>query len=120
MRLLLMHFPPVSIYFLVLRSRHLPSALFSQILPIWVQIEVLTEAVMRSSISWDITPCTLVIVNQHSRGKYPLHLLFAVCFMLVSSLAYSATLKMRRICSSETSYKFHRIKLYTHTKNRQN
>jgi hypothetical protein len=115
-----MHFPPVSSYFLVLRSRHPRSLLFSQILPICVQNELLTAMVMRSSICWDITPYSLVIVSQSFRGKYRLHLLFAVCFMLVSSLAYSATLKMGIICSSETSSKFHWIKLHTRTKNRQN
>jgi hypothetical protein len=43
-------------------------------------------------IFWDITPCSSV----------------AACFMLVSSLAYSPTLKMQAICSSETSVGFRR------------
>jgi hypothetical protein len=33
--------------------------------------------------------------------------LFAACFALVSCLAYSSTLKMEAICSSETSVGFH-------------
>jgi hypothetical protein len=35
--------------------------------------------------------------------------LLAACFMLVSCLAYSSTLKMEKICSSETLVDFHRI-----------
>jgi hypothetical protein len=38
----------------------------------------------------------------------------AACFMLVSYLSYSLTLKMGAICSSETSVDFHRTtQLYT-------
>jgi hypothetical protein len=36
--------------------------------------EVLTAVVMKSTIFWDITPCSLLIVNQHFRGTFRLHL----------------------------------------------
>jgi hypothetical protein len=38
--------------------------------------------------------------------------LLAICFMLVSCLAYSSTLKMVAACSSETSVDFQRIAWY--------
>jgi hypothetical protein len=39
---------------------------------------------------------------------FPRFALLAACFMLVSCLAYTSTLKMEVICSSETSVGFHR------------
>jgi hypothetical protein len=85
--------------------------------------EVLTAVVMKSSIFWHITSCSSLKVNRHFGGTYYLHLqgqrisqeistnetLFVTCFMLVSCLAYSSTLKMEVICSSETSVDFQRI-----------
>jgi hypothetical protein len=46
---------------------------------------VLTSVVIKRPVSWDITLC---------------------CFMLLSCLALSSTLKMELICSSETSFNF--------------
>jgi hypothetical protein len=38
------------------------------------RFEVLAEVVMRSSIFWDITPCSPAKVNRRFEGKYILHL----------------------------------------------
>jgi hypothetical protein len=74
------------------------------------------------SVFWDIMPCSLVKAHvseehrlrlqhrsisqagtQHEVGSK-----LAACFMLVSCLTYSSTLKMDAICSSETCVEFHR------------
>jgi hypothetical protein len=52
---------------------------------------------MKSSIFWAATPCTLVKDNQRIGGTT----LLVVCFMLVSSLAYSSTLMMKAIHSAK-------------------
>jgi hypothetical protein len=59
-------------------------------------LEVLTVVFMKSTIFWDMTACSLV------KG-------FALpaCFMLVSYLYYSSTMKMVMIWSFETSVEFH-------------
>jgi hypothetical protein len=54
--------------------------------------------VVKSFIFLDITPCSLLKVDSRA--------LLATCFMLVSVLAYSATLKMEVTCSSKTSVDF--------------
>jgi hypothetical protein len=41
--------------------------------------EVLTAVVVKSTIFWDITPCSLLSVNRGFGGTYRLHL-FATCF----------------------------------------
>jgi hypothetical protein len=56
---------------------------------------------MKSTIFWDITSCSPLNVNRQFRGTYRLHLQPA--FTLVSCSAFSFTLKMEVICSSETS-----------------
>jgi hypothetical protein len=38
------------------------------------KFEVLTKVAMRSSIFWDITTCSVLVVNPHFGGKYRLHL----------------------------------------------
>jgi hypothetical protein len=65
----------------------------------------LTAVVVKSSILWDIMPCSPLKANQRFGGTCPLRLLnlLATCFMLVSSLPYSSTLKIEAACSSETS-----------------
>jgi hypothetical protein len=78
-----------------------------------VGFEVFTPVVMKSFIFWDITPCSLLKVNRRFGGKCHLRLqgrrisqaraLLAICFTLVSGLAYSSTLKMEATCYSETS-----------------
>jgi hypothetical protein len=40
----------------------------------YVVFEVLTAAVTKSTIFWDITPCSPLRVNWHFRGTYRLHL----------------------------------------------
>jgi hypothetical protein len=76
--------------------------------------------VMKSTILWDITPCSPLKVSRHFGGTYRLHLQsrrisrgrnqhqVAPTFTLVSCSAYSSTLKMEAICSSETSVYFQR------------
>jgi hypothetical protein len=57
----------------------------------FVGFEVLTVVVMKSTVFWDIKPCSPLKVNRLSPAV-----------MLVSCSAYSSTLKMEMICSSET------------------
>jgi hypothetical protein len=64
-----------------------------------VESEALTAVAMKSTIFWDVTPCSSLKVNWRFRGLPP-------NFTLVSSLAYSSALKMKVICSSETSVDF--------------
>jgi hypothetical protein len=82
-----------------------------------VGIEVLTAVVMKSTIFWDITPCSLLKVNRRFGGTYRLHLQgrrtsrasnLPPAFTLVSCSVHSSTLKMEAICSSETSIDFQR------------
>jgi hypothetical protein len=78
------------------------------------RIEVLAAVVMKSSDLWDIMPCSLLKVSWHFRETCCLHLrgqsraLIATCFTLISSLAYSLTLKMKATCSSKTLVDFQR------------
>jgi hypothetical protein len=51
--------------------------------------------IKKSTIFWDITPCSLLLC-------------LPPAFMLVSCMAYSSTLKIEVICSSETSVDFQR------------
>jgi hypothetical protein len=53
--------------------------------------EVRIAEVLKSSIFWDITPCSPLL---------------ATCFLLVSFFAYFLTLKMETTYSSETSIDF--------------
>jgi hypothetical protein len=66
---------------------------------LYVGSEVLTAVIMKSYIFWDITWCGLLKVNEHWRNMSPEA-------TLLSCLAYSSTLKMEAICSSETSVDF--------------
>jgi hypothetical protein len=74
-----------------------------------VVFEVLTAVVMKSTIFWDIKPCSPLRANRrlgetsppsswskHKLSKKP-------AFTLISCLAYFWTLKTEAICSSETS-----------------
>jgi hypothetical protein len=69
-----------------------------------------------NSIFWDVIPCSTLNVNGSfgeaspssvSKNKLSLRLL-AHCFMLVSCLAYSSTLKVEAVYSFETSVHFQR------------
>jgi hypothetical protein len=78
--------------------------------------------VVKSSIFWDITPCGLLKVNWHFTGPCGLHLhgrrisqarnqheagsKQSSCYLLVSCLAYSSTLKMEATCPSEMLVEF--------------
>jgi hypothetical protein len=78
-----------------------------------VGFEVLTAVVMKSTIFWNITPCSPLSVNRRFGGTYRLHLQDRksklsknACHLL--SCWYLAqliflTLKMEAMCSSETS-----------------
>jgi hypothetical protein len=59
---------------------------------------------MKSLIFWDITPCSPFKVNRRFGGTCRL----APASRLVSSSAYSSTLKTEATCSSETSVDFQR------------
>jgi hypothetical protein len=77
--------------------------------------EVFTAVVMKSTIFWDITRCSLLNANRRFRGTYCLHLQCRRISHarnhresrwqaeLSLSPAYSSTLKMEAICSSEKS-----------------
>jgi hypothetical protein len=43
-------------------------------MPPFVRFEVLTAVVMKSSIFWDVTPCSLLKVNQRFGGRCRHHL----------------------------------------------
>jgi hypothetical protein len=55
---------------------------------------------LKSSIFWDIMLC--------SKKQVASRAVSAICFMLVSFLAYSSTLKIEATCFSETSVDFQR------------
>jgi hypothetical protein len=63
----------------------------------YLGFEVLTTVIMKNTIFWHIMLCRLCLQP---------------AFMLVSCLAYPATLKMEAICSSETSVDFKWTVLY--------
>jgi hypothetical protein len=77
---------------------------------------------MKSSIFWDITPCSPLRVNEPFGGTCRLHLqnqrisqprnqnkdLLATWFTVVSFLTYSSTLKMEATCSFEMPVDFQR------------
>jgi hypothetical protein len=65
-----------------------------------IVLEVVTPLVMKSNVFWDITPYSSLKVSRRFTGLPP-------SFALVTCLAYS-TLKMKAICSSETSVDFQR------------
>jgi hypothetical protein len=66
--------------------------------------EVITAVVKKSSTFWDITPYSPLKVNWRFEGTCPL----ATCFVLVSYLAYSLTLRREAKCFSETGVDFQR------------
>jgi hypothetical protein len=61
--------------------------------------QVLTAVVMKSIIFRDITPCGTLKINRRF-GETPPCL--PPAFAMVSSSAYSSTLRKQAICSSET------------------
>jgi hypothetical protein len=71
-----------------------------------VGFEVLTAVVLNSIICWDITPCSPSKGNRRLGGT---ELWLQPAFTLVSCPAYSSTLKVEAICSSETSVEYQRV-----------
>jgi hypothetical protein len=76
----------------------------------YIGFEVLTAVVMKSTIFWDITPCSPLKVNRRFGGTYRLNLcpayhLLARWFI---ARAYSSTLKVEAKYTSETSIYFQR------------
>jgi hypothetical protein len=69
----------------------------------WVLLETWLYQILwkQNTIFWDITLCSPLKVNWAG-------LCFKPDFMLVSCLAYSSTLKMEAMCTSETSVVFQR------------
>jgi hypothetical protein len=74
------------------------------------EFEVLTAVLMKSTIFWDITPCSPLKINGRFGGTYRLHLQLYLpsAFTLVSCSAYFSTMKMEAACSSQTSINFQR------------
>jgi hypothetical protein len=68
----------------------------------YVGSEVLTAVVMKSTIFWDITPCSPLTVRRNMSPTSACH----PAFTLVSCSAYSSILKMEATCSFETSVDF--------------
>jgi hypothetical protein len=62
----------------------------------------------KSTIFWDITACNPLSGNRRFGGTCRFHLCLPSAFTLVSCSAYSSTLKMEAIWSSETSVDFQR------------
>jgi hypothetical protein len=50
---------------------------------ICVLFDILTAVAMTGSLSWDITPCSLMVVNRHFRGTYHFCLMPASCWFHV-------------------------------------
>jgi hypothetical protein len=70
-----------------------------------VEFEVLRAVVLKSTIFWDITPCSPLKVNRRFGGTYRKAWWQASlqhALTLVSCSAYFSTLKMEAICFSET------------------
>jgi hypothetical protein len=77
---------------------------------------------MKSSVFWDITPCSPLKVNRRFGGTYGLHIQGPKLSQARNQreagskqsycLAYSSTLKMEATCSSETSIDFHIVLLF--------
>jgi hypothetical protein len=90
----------------------------SNILLKYIQCEVFIAVAMKSSIFWDITPCSPKEVNRHFEGIYRLHVQGGRVSQMRNQhkvvgkqrapcLVYSSTLKMKRVRSSKTSVNFH-------------
>jgi hypothetical protein len=63
-----------------------------------VIFEVLTAVSIKRTVLWGVTQCNLVEVH-----------MCAVYFLLVVWLAYSSTLKMEEVRTSQTSVNFRRL-----------
>jgi hypothetical protein len=73
-----------------------------------------TGSERKSFTLWDVMTCSPLQINRCFGGTYHLHIqdrriseaVHAICFMLVSCVAYSLTLKMEAIYFPETSVEF--------------
>jgi hypothetical protein len=88
-------------YIQIVPKHHLP-VIGTPILEQTVEFEALTAVVMKSTNFGDITACGPLKVNRRFGITYLL-LCLPPAFTLVSCTAYSSTLKIEAICSSETS-----------------
>jgi hypothetical protein len=70
----------------------------------YISFEVLTVVTVKSTISWDITLCSPFKVKTFQRKMLPPSsgLCLSPAFTLESCSAYSLTLRMEVVCSSET------------------
>jgi hypothetical protein len=93
------------------------SGIFSQTSTIHVGFEVLTAVVIKSTIFWDITLCIPLKVNRRFGATYRLHVQGQRIsraarhqresrWQAEPCLAFTSTLNMEVICSSETSVDF--------------
>jgi hypothetical protein len=107
--------------FLVRTTQHLLTANFQQLL-FHITLEVLTAVAMLTSIICVTTPCNLKKVNRMFRSnKTPPSLrsmdkrrkkpAWSLSALLAACVAYSSTLKMKAVCSSEISVDFRRTTL---------
>jgi hypothetical protein len=79
--------------------------------------EVLTEVVVKPSVSWDVTPCSSLNVNGRFGGTYCLHLL-ATCFMLglFFDPEYGGDMFLRNVGWLSTGYTLLYLRKYNCTK----
>jgi hypothetical protein len=71
----------------------------------WTEQACKSCELLKSSVFWDIMPCSLLKVNYILEENVTFIFricLLAACFMLIACLAYSSTLKMEATCSSKT------------------
>jgi hypothetical protein len=69
--------------------------------------EVVTVMVVKTSIFWDITPCSPFTVNRRFK-EHVGSICLPPAFTLVSCRAYCSNLKMEATCSSKTPVDFQR------------
>jgi hypothetical protein len=90
-----------------------PVARIKTVIPLYCQIcpasasvlYIQAEPLTKSSVFWDITACHAIRWKSTDVSEEYV----ATCFVLVSSLAYSSTLRMWAIFSSETSIGFQHV-----------
>jgi hypothetical protein len=114
-----MHCSFVTLYLSVCVTHVLQFQIRNGRLEIRIQFYSQIKHHLKSSVLWDITPCSPLKTSRLFGGTCRLHFQgrkksvnqkktadLAICFILVYCLAYSLTLKMQPTCSSETSVDF--------------
>jgi hypothetical protein len=79
-----------------------------------VGFQVLMVVTMKSTVVWDVLLYSPVQVHWCCRGMHCIHpsrAPLATCFLLVTCMVYSSTVKMEAVCSSQTSLNFYQILL---------